>query len=291
MSFGPRSIMPTPTESADAAATTMFRNLSTGTKLILLCGAFIVAIAVAIYTLVAQQQIAIEFSEKELTGVHYIEAVRGVYSRLLGEPGSNPVTGQTLPSADTVLNSLSTSEAGANFNTASLEQSLATTLRRLWSASTQEGAKSGLVAEALVKARELISRVGDDSNLALDPDLDSYYLQDTLVRQMPRLLGQIGDIRGLTGTSSVQSLSSGDKTRLFASVAMARSTAEEIARNLTSAYRGDSDGKLRQRIEARMGGGASRGNSYLCALDDSFGDAGKVDQNAVDDLRRSAAND
>ena len=213
--------MPTPTESADAAATTMFRNLSTSTKLILLCGAFIVAIAVAIYTLVAEQQIAIEFSKKELTGVHYIEAVRGVYSRLLGEPGSNPVSGQALPSAATVLNSLNTAEAGANFNTASLEQSLANTLRRLWSESTEAGAKSGLVGEALVKARDLISRVGDDSNLALDPDLDSYYLQDTLVRQMPRLLGQIGDIRGLTGTSSVQSLSSGDKTRLFASVAMA----------------------------------------------------------------------
>ena len=283
--------MPTPTESADAAATTMFRNLSTSTKLILLCGAFIVAIAVAIYTLVAQQQIAIEFSKKELTGVHYIEAVRGVYSRLLGEPGSNPVSGQALPSAETVLNSLSTAEAGANFNTASLEQSLATTLRRLWSESAEEGAKSGLVGEALVKARDLISRVGDDSNLALDPDLDSYYLQDTLVRQMPRLLGQIGDIRGLTGTSSVQSLSSGDKTRLFASVAMARSTAEEIARNLTSAYRGDSDGTLRQRIEAPMAVMLSSVTSYLGALDDSFADAGKVDQDAVDDLRRSAAND
>ena len=154
--------MPTPTESADAAATTMFRNLSTSTKLILLCGAFIVAIAVAIYTLVAQQQIAIEFSKKELTGVHYIEAVRGVYSRLLGEPESNPVSAPALPSAETVLSSLSTAEAGANFNTASLEQSLATTLRRLWSESAEEGAKTGLVGEALVKARDLISRVGDD---------------------------------------------------------------------------------------------------------------------------------
>ena len=151
--------------------------------------------------------------------------------------------------------------------------------------------KAGLVGEALVKARDLISRVGDDSNLALDPDLDSYYLQDTLVRQMPRLLGQIGDIRGLTGTSSVQSLSSADKTRLFASVAMTRSTAEEIARNLTSAYRGDSDGTLRQRIEAPMAVMLSSVTSYLGALDDSFGDAGKVDQDAVDDLRRSAAND
>src|SRR4026207_1668645 len=97
MSFAPRSIMPTPTESADAAATTMFRNLSTSTKLILLCGAFIVAIAVAIYTLVAGQQVAIEFSKKELTGVHYIEAVRGVYSRLPGQPGDNTLSTQHVP--------------------------------------------------------------------------------------------------------------------------------------------------------------------------------------------------
>ena len=31
--------------------------------------------------------------------------------------------------------------------------------------------------------------------------------------------------------------------------------------------------------------------SYLGALDDSFDDAGKVDQDALGDLRRSAAND
>ena len=56
--------MPTPSENADSAAPTMFRNLSTSTKLIVLCGAFIVAIAVAIYALVAEQQIAIEFAKK-----------------------------------------------------------------------------------------------------------------------------------------------------------------------------------------------------------------------------------
>ena len=72
---------------------------------------------------------------------------------------------------------------------------------------------------------------------------------------------------------------------------MTRSTAEEIARNLTSAYRGDSDGTLRQRIEAPMAVMLSSVTSYLGALDDGFGDAGKVDQGALDDLRRSAAND
>ena len=147
MLFGLRSVMPTPSENADSAAPTMFRNLSTSTKLIVLCGAFIVAIAVAIYALVAEQQIAIEFAKKELTGVQYIEAIRGVYSRLLGEPGNTGVSGQALPSAATVLSSLNKTEAEANLNTASLEQSLTNTLSRLWSDSTEEGAKSGLVGK------------------------------------------------------------------------------------------------------------------------------------------------
>jgi two-component system sensor histidine kinase/response regulator len=108
---------------------------------------------------------------------------------------------------------------------------------------------------------------------------------------MPRLLAQLGVIHGLIGADSVQSLSSGDKTRLFASVAMTRSTAEEIARNLTSAYRGDADGTLRQRIEAPMAVMLSSVTAYLGALDDSFADLGKVDQVALDDLRHSAAKD
>src|SRR5262245_24477388 len=204
MSFGPRSVMLTPSENADSAATTMFRNLSTSTKLIVLCGAFIIAIAVAIYTLVAEQQIAIEFAKKELIGAHYVEAIRGVYSRLLGEPGDTGASGRALPTAAELLNSLNKAEAAAKLNTGSLEQSLANTLRRLWSDRPEEGAKSVLLGEAPGNARDLISRVGDDSNLAVDHNLDSYYLQHTLLRHMPRLLGQIGDIRGLTDASSMQ---------------------------------------------------------------------------------------
>jgi hypothetical protein len=65
--------MPTPTENSDTAASVIFRDLSTSTKLFLLCSAFIIAIGVAIYALVAQQRIAIEFARKEVVGVHYLE--------------------------------------------------------------------------------------------------------------------------------------------------------------------------------------------------------------------------
>ena len=38
----------------------------------------------------------------------------------------------------------------------------------------------------LPRFQALESRVGDDSNLTLDPDLDTYYLQDIVVTKVPR---------------------------------------------------------------------------------------------------------
>src|SRR5712691_4062487 len=86
----------------------MFRNLSTSTKLFVLCSTFIVAIVVTIYSLVAEKQIAIEFARKELVGIRYFENLRGVYAAILTEPlsGDNP-HGQSPGSAEATLKLLS----------------------------------------------------------------------------------------------------------------------------------------------------------------------------------------
>src|SRR6185312_8656178 len=123
-------------------------------------------------------------------------------------------------------------DAAGTLQTAALEQSLETTLRKQWSKGA-EGDRSALVVEALAKARDLATRVGDDSNLALDPDLDSYYPQDTVVRQIPRLLGEIGDTQILLGAHA--SIPADSKSRVRALDAITRSTTEEIERDLTSA--------------------------------------------------------
>ena len=96
-------------------------------------------------------------------------------------------------------------EAAGTLQTATLKQSLEATLSKLSSTDAKGGEQSALIVEALAKARDLASRVGDDSNLALDPDLDSYYLQDTVVRQIPRLLGEIGDTQTLLGAACLNS--------------------------------------------------------------------------------------
>ncbi|MGH6867053.1 MAG: response regulator [Methyloceanibacter sp.] len=248
----------------------MFRNLRTSTKLFILCSTFIVAIVVAIYGLVAEKQIAIEFARKELVGVHYFETLRGIYAVVLAEPLSGNAAGQT-PSPEETLKSLEAAEKEAvGLQTATLEQSLAATLRELWSKEAEGKDQSSLVVDALAKARDLASRIGDDSNLALDPDLDSYYLQDTVVRQIPLLLGQIGEAQALLGLPP-EARRDNDKVRLLALEAMGRTTTE-IKRNLASAYRGNGAGQLRQNIEGQTTEMLSSITSWARILNESIAD-------------------
>jgi hypothetical protein len=171
--------MQTPTDNAEVAATVMFRNLSTSTKLFALCAAFLIAIGVAIYALVAEKQIAIDFARKEVVGVHYLETLRDVYAAVLAEPLDENATGREGAAAEATLKALDDAEAAAGgvLQTAELEQALANSLRELWLPNAEDQAersdKSFLILDALAKARNLATRIGDDSNLALDPDLDS----------------------------------------------------------------------------------------------------------------------
>ena len=75
-------------------------------------------------------------------------------------------------------------------------------VRAAWSAARSEltaaqGSGAGQPAfdaygKALVSLLDLVVAVSDTSNLTLDPDLDSYYVMDTLVFRVPQLLEQAG---------------------------------------------------------------------------------------------------
>jgi hypothetical protein len=192
----------------------VFRNLRTSTKLFLLCGVFLVSIFVATYGLVVEKLIAIEFVRKELVGSQYLEAVRGVYAWILADGLTSRTTSQTRPSADQVLKRLADAQAhtAGSLHTAELAQSVAEAVRKL-SSGPANGEKLPLIVDALTKARNLASRIGDDSNLTLDPDLDSYYVQDIVVTKMPTLLGQVGELQSLLQISSLVGSSSGASTR------------------------------------------------------------------------------
>src|SRR5215469_3574178 len=250
-----------------------FRNLRTSTKLFLLCGVFLVSIFVATYGLVVEKLIAIEFARKELVGTRYLEAIRGVYAWILADGLTSPSTSQTGPSVDQVLKRLANAQARAagTLHAAELAQSVAEAVRKL-SSSPANGEKLPLMIDALNKTRNLASRVGDDSNLTLDPDLDSYYVQDIAVTKMPTLLGQVGELHSLVQISSLVGSSSGAPTvRSLILDGMVHSTFEEIERDVEGAHRGSAGDRLRQTLDPEIASMVSAGEVYLEAMRSSLG--------------------
>ena len=231
----------------------MFRDLKTSTKLALLTGSFGIAILVAIYTLVVEKQRAIEFSKKELVGVTYLEKIRNLYSIVLTAPKDQSAGSAraslrdaqaTLAAAEREVGASPTSRKsvrGLDLGTAPYVSSLNESLRALWSNTSGEDSYANRLYETLIRAQALTTQVGDASNLALDPDLDSYYLQDTAVRQIPRLLGQIGEAHSLADAAEKRP-NLEESAQLLTLAGMAKSTSEQIAKNLESVYEA-SEGK------------------------------------------------
>ncbi len=75
----------------------------------------------------------------------------------------------------------------------------------------QTNRHTALIADLLA----LMSQAGDQSNLILDPDLDSYYLMELTVNRLPLLTEQIGQARGFSsGLGGRETISELDRFRL-----------------------------------------------------------------------------
>ena len=246
----------------------MFKSFRTSTKLLILCGAFLISIAVPIYALVTEKQIAIAFARKELAGSRYLATVRDIYAAILAVGPDS--AGRARPANDATLQRLAAAQALAQgrFETAELAQALDRALRQLWSQPASGTPSDALALAALARAQALAWRVGDDSNLALDPDLDSYYVQHTIVRTLPTLLGQLAEVQDhLQSSLADGSISPVEGARLPVLASLVAATAAEVKDNLAAAYRGNADGRLQRAVDGAFAAMLSSIQSYLGALD------------------------
>jgi C4-dicarboxylate-specific signal transduction histidine kinase len=87
----------------------VFKNLRTSTKLVILCGMFVISVGVTTYSLVTEKQIAIEFARKELVGSRYLAVVRGVYATVLAGRPIDASAAPPSPQTDDILQTLAES--------------------------------------------------------------------------------------------------------------------------------------------------------------------------------------
>jgi hypothetical protein len=242
----------------------MFNDLRTSTKLILLCTMFIISVVVTTYSLVAEKQLAIAFARKELTGSKFLAALRPVYVAVLTNQPFNPSASELDISAYNAVKTLLTtqSEAVATLQIGPFVEAVSNQLNHL--SSTSQAGESASAPEMLAKMQKLAAHVGDSSNLTLDTDLDTYYLQNTIVDQLPKLLGRLGELQIVPARSSAGATSTNEnEVRFLVLEGLIKSTIEEINNNLTAAYREDADETLRQAVGSSYSALFSAVDTYL----------------------------
>jgi methyl-accepting chemotaxis protein len=187
----------------------LFRRMQFKAKAAIISGVFMVPLVVVSTALWHAEQTVIDFAVKERAGIavmeefaHFFNEVtnaRNAARATLGgfDAKSDYVAART--AADKAMDAIerqlkdSGDPLAMRANVDKVKAAWAQT------ASAQDGAadKGHMPFGPLMElAREAISRMGDDSNLVLDPDVDSFYLINAMVLSMPKVQEDTGQLWG-----------------------------------------------------------------------------------------------
>ena len=169
-------------------------NAKVSTKLTIIAIAFIIPILILLQALISQQNISINFAEKELKGDNYLRPLKKILEFAPNLQYANKkqiVSGQTLSSQISEISSqIDNQFIALDIFDKEVNESINTTeklaaLKSTWERLKNDQSNLNLQDEFISGIRGLMSYAGDKSNLILDPDLDSYYIMDATLIKLP----------------------------------------------------------------------------------------------------------
>ncbi|MBH9579629.1 methyl-accepting chemotaxis protein [Inhella proteolytica] len=192
-------------------AIALMRKLPLAQKFAVVCVAFMVPLLYLLVTVVGDRRAIYEFTEKEVLGIKAIRAFDGAYVPVMGWRGAyaGTVSGQAGAQERRDKYTAEAEQAFARFEQF-LRQSgdplgLAEAYKKVreqWQAAKaskpQNSSEALDRANALVAAvRGFLEHVAYNSNLALDPDADTYALMLAYTSEMPRLMDALSKSRSV----------------------------------------------------------------------------------------------
>jgi methyl-accepting chemotaxis protein len=227
-------------------------------------------IALLGYLFFAQSEKEIAFSNKEAVGNIYIEALMPELVALAQQDAG----GAALP-ANPALDAAMTSYDG------SMNTSAYAGAYRQLRAELKADVHPAAARQA---AATLVTKVGDGSNLILDPDLDSYYVMDLLVLKLPGAINAAPMLlTQLRAAKFTPALSNDELVALVANLGAFRANVNAAADSLAASDAGNADGSVKRNLTKPL-------QAYLLAAD-SFGDALEASSAALGDEATRAALD
>jgi methyl-accepting chemotaxis protein len=222
---------------------------------------FVIPVAYLLWALVAQQNIAIDFSAKERVGTLYLRGLWPVQREL-----AQAALQGAKPDFAALTNQVTSLEQqyGAGMESAELSAQLAADL------ATADPAAALVQARTTIRA--LVVRVGDKSNLILDPDLDSYYVMDLALIKLPDLVDRLVEMAGQNSTVWADGQFEGEeRVGFFVAYGGLTSLLAGIDGSVASGYSGNADGSLKTNMDP----------AYQAAVSAVQGFGGEIQARAV----------
>ncbi len=167
----------------------LLARLSVGRKLLLIYLLDLSAVIFISGILINEKFIAIDFARKEILGNAYIAVVRDALIDV-----TRPLTAEPRPDYARDIARLDAAEQkfGVGMQSSAPHAAFVASIRQLANAVDTDAStavtQAVYVTASLDSGRALVIRLGDQSNLILDPDLDSYYTMSLLLLRFPDLL-------------------------------------------------------------------------------------------------------
>ena len=268
----------------------LIEKLRFGQKFLLVGVIFMIPIALLLWAAYEKLDGDISFAEKERIGLKVIAPARSLLQpvqahRLQAQLvlGGNREAAAALAEArkatDTVLEKLASVDAA---NKAELQSANAMAkIKTAWSAARDKatsvsGEESLALHDAVIDAAiDYIGVVADNSNLTLDPDVDSYYVQDAVTQRLPRIAELATKLRAKSSmVASQKALAVDERVQLSVHVAFLDDQLGAAAAGFDKAIKANAD--LRPRLADASSKLVERAKGFKASLEDGVLNAKQV---------------
>lgn len=238
----------------------LMNNLKYGYKFSLIGFIFVAQVAGLMYFLVSEMNENIDFAQKERVGVEYVRTIIPFFTSVQDyqryfylSDNSEGLAKDKIASKQKEIDKYITDidvveqKLGGILKTQEKWEAIKTKWQNVkaqsLSASPQQVIDLG--TEMSDDIADLIGHIGDTSNLILDPELDSYYIMDTVITKMPVIIRKMEQAKLLGVRAASHELSVGERSDFIIIGGLIKTNAENATKGLDVAYKENPQVKVR----------------------------------------------
>ena len=240
-------------------------------KFLLILVLFVLPLATVMYAYITDANAQIDFANSELSGTQYLRPVNALFADVLRARGASArgaapelAAAQKAMTTDLAAVAAVEGQLGTALKTSDQFSALKNDVGALTGPQADDDAYTTVVADI----QALVAQVGDGSSLILDPALDSFYVMDIVVVELPNLQDLSGQIRALAGGIANRHAITADERADVRTLAVSmRSRLDAIKRGTTVAFANTQDAALKSDLETPTQDALNKTEAYLKAVE------------------------